>query len=128
MAAACSQYLQDALAKHLFGIATFTPPANIYLAVFRTLPTEAGGGIEAVGYTRPAIKSSMVFAGATTGRVANSSLLIVTGLPDDTWVGVATYDAGAAGNMLTFGPLGTPKTTTDGTLPFPIGNLVIGFN
>lgn len=128
MAAACSLYLQDALAKHLFGIATFTPPANIYLAVFRTMPTEGGGGIEATAYTRPAIKSSMVFAGAGTGRVSNNVIVTATGLPDDTWVGVAAYDAASAGNMLTFGPLGTPKTTTDGTLPFPVGNLIIGFN
>lgn len=128
MAFALTTYASDRIAKHLFSAATWTPPATWYLAAFTTLPTRTGGGTEATGYTRVAVSTSnMTFAGTGTGRYDNSGIVTFTDLPDDTYVGVALYDASTAGNMWMFCQLGTSKTTTDGALPFPIGNLIVGF-
>lgn len=126
MAAAFSQYLQDKIVKHLFNDATWTPPSTIYIAAYTSMPTEAGGGTEATGYTRIRIDTGMAFSGTGTGRYANTGVISFTDLPDGTYVGVATFDAITTGNMLTFGALGTPRTTTDGTMSFPVGNLIVG--
>lgn len=125
---ALTTHATDAIAKHLFSAATWTPPGTWYLAAFTTPPTRLSGGTEAVGYTRKAISTSnMTFAGTGTGRYANSGIVTFTDLPDDTYVGVGLFDALTVGNMWLFAQLAVNKTTTDGTLPFPIGNLIIGF-
>jgi hypothetical protein len=125
---AFSQYLQDKVVKHLFNDVSWTPPSTIYIAAFTTMPTETGGGTEAVGYTRIRVDNVMTFGATGSGVYSNPATVSFTDLPDGTYVGVATYDASTAGNMLTFGQLDPPKTTTDGTLAFPAGNLIIGAN
>lgn len=123
-----SEYLRDKVIKHLFNDATWTPPTNIYLAAYTVAPTAAGGGTEAVGYTRIQIDGDMAFGATGSGRYTNDAVLSFTDLPDAEYVAVATFDALTTGNMLTYGTLRTPRTTTDGVLSFPVGNLVVGFN
>lgn len=126
MVAAFTQYQQDKAVKHLFNDVSWTSPSGVYLAIFSNMPTEAGGGTEAVGYTRLRVDTGMSFGAAGSGRYSNGSLLSITDAPDGTWVGAATFDAATSGNMLTFGPLTSPKTTTDGVIPFPTGNIILG--
>lgn len=125
--ACMTDYLRDALVQHVFLGVTYTPPATVYLAAFTTQPTRAGGGTEAVGYTRIAISGDLVFSGSGTGGVENDATSDFTDLPNGTYVGGATFDSLTSGNMLTFGSLGAPKTVSDGTLPFPAGDLTIVF-
>lgn len=126
-APALSNYLRDALIEHMLGT-PYTAPTTYFLAIFEDIPTAAGGGTEAGTYTRPDVTADLVFDGADTGTASNSATVVtVTALPDGTYRGAAIYDAVTAGNMLWFGALTSPKTVTDGTLPFPIGNLRVGF-
>jgi hypothetical protein len=127
-AGATSEYLRDKAVKHLFNDATWTPSSEIYLAAYTVAPTAAGGGTEAVGYTRVRIDNHMTFGATGSGKYINSDLLSFTDLPDAEYVALATFDAATSGNMLTFGTLRFSRTTTDGSLAFPVGNLIVGFN
>lgn len=125
--ACMTTYLKDKLIKHVFLNTSYTSPSTVYIAAFTTQPTVGGGGTEAVGYTRISISTGMVFSGTGTGGVENNTTKSFTDLPNGTYVGIATFDALTSGNMLTFGALGAPKTTTDGTMSFPAGDLTVVF-
>jgi hypothetical protein len=114
---AISNYLATAMLNNTYRGVNFTPPVTVYLALFTTATTDAGGGTECAGtdYAR----QSAAFS-APTGdplAVANSAQI---DFPDDsdgtygTLTHFATFDAATAGNMLDHGALTTQKTPNAG--------------
>lgn len=134
---AMSDYLEQALANHIFRATAYTQPTNLHIALFTSAPNDAGGGTEVptsgTGYQRVSVargNSSFTLNGST---ISNTN--VVTFNPPSVNWGTVThfgiFDAGTAGNLLFHGAL-TPaggKTVNAGdTVTFPAGQLQITFD
>jgi hypothetical protein len=99
--AACSTYLANALLDHVLGVATYTPPATIYLALAEEDFTEAGSGTELSGgsYARVAC----TWDAASSGATANDTLITIAAMPACALSHLSLWDAATAGNMLIYG-------------------------
>lgn len=139
--AAMSDFLENKIVDFIFrgqalGItggtaAAGTGPANLYVGLFTTNPTDTGGGVEVSGsgYTRVTIVSNATNWAATnaaastvapstgnTGTTSNNGA-ITFGTPGANWgviTGFGIFDASTAGNLLIFGALTTSKTVNNG--------------
>lgn len=130
---AMSDYLEQALANHIFRTTAFTQPNNLHVALFTAAPTDAGGGTEISGngYGRQSIargNSSFTLTGSTISNTA----IITFATPSANW-GTVThfgiFDASTGGNLLFHGALTASKTVNQGdTVTFPAGQLQITFD
>lgn len=131
-----ANYLQDALADHVFRTATFSKPTYIYVALFTTAPTNAGGGVEVgsigTGYLRVACNPGNAnWNDSGTGLVSNNSA-VTFATPTADWgsvVAFALFDASTSGNMLGWGNLGAARNIVNGDGPpsFAAGALTVQF-
>ena len=124
---ALSNYLANELLDHVLLGATYTAPADAYLALFTVLPdADNVGGTEVAGgsYARQAV----TFSAAASGVSMNSAYVAFTAMPAATVVGTALYDAVTAGNLLMYGPVST-ATVVQATADFnvPVGDVVAVF-
>lgn len=120
--AAISDYLENALINEVLRNVGYTPAATVYLALFTTATTDAGGGTEATGgsYARQAI----TFSAASGGATSNSGAVSFTNMPAVTITHAAIMDASTSGNMLFHGALTASKTVGAGdTLTFAVGDI-----
>lgn len=130
-----SDYLEAKILDHVFGATTFTPPANLYLALFNSAPSDSGGGSEVSGfsYARKQVANNTTnWANASGTSPCAKALALAQAFAaasGGSWGSVthfAIFDASSSGNMLLWGALGTAETINDGgTLTFPIGQPVI---
>lgn len=121
-----SDFLEDNSIDHLLRNQSFTPTASVYLALFTTATTDAGGGTEVTGgsYAPQAI----TFSAAASGATSNTAAVTFTNMPAATVTHAAIVDATTGWNMLFHGALTASKTTTAGqTLTFAIGDIDVGF-
>ena len=110
--------------------AAATGPATLYVGLFTTTLTDAGGGVEVTGgsYARVAVTSSLTAwagtqsAGSTTastgtGGTTSNNGAITFPAPTAAW-GVITshavFDATTGGNPIFYGALAAPKTVNSG--------------
>jgi hypothetical protein len=120
--AALSDYLENAMLNEVLRNVGYTPVATVYLALFTTATTDAGGGTEVTGgsYARQAI----TFGAASGGTCSNTGAVTFTSMPAATVTHAAIMDASTAGNMLFHGALTASKTVGAGdTLTFAIGDI-----
>lgn len=141
-----SDYLENKLQDHTLRGQTFTPAATLYVALFTTAPTDAGGGTEVSGsgYARVAVVGNMTNwsgtqgAGTTTvssgtgGQVTNNTA-ITFGLPAGAWGTITHFalidsaTAGGSNNYYYWGTV-TPNITIgsgNGNPNFAAGTLSI---
>lgn len=114
-----TDYLKKKLLDHCLGVASYTMPTTVYLALSTTNPTKTGstaGEIVGNGYARQSITFSAATLG--TGSTSNSSDVTFP-IPTASWGTIAyigIMDAATGGNMLWYGQLldsqGTPITKT----------------
>lgn len=119
-----TDYLEDKLRDHVLRNIAFTSPTTVYLALFTTATTDAGGGTEVTGgsYARQAVAFTAGAAGS--GAADNTAAESFSNMPAATVTHAALFDAVTGGNMLLHAPLTTPKTTNAGdTLTFAIGDV-----
>lgn len=124
--AAISNYLENKIIDWLLRGQAFTPPATVYVALFTSAPSDAGGGTEVSGnaYARVAIASSLAnwagtqSAGSTTassGTGGTTSNNGAAAFPTPTPAGwgtvthVGLFDASSGGNLLMWGALSASK-------------------
>lgn len=120
--AALSDYVADAVRDLILRNTAFSPPWPIYLALFTSATTEAGGGTEVVGgsYARPAI----TFTAPSTGLAVQAADITITGMPACTVVAAAVMDDPTAGNMLIHGRLPRARIiAAGGDFFLPAGDL-----
>ncbi|WP_417726168.1 hypothetical protein [Roseovarius sp.] len=105
-------YLEAAILNHVFRNVALTSPATIYLALFTSAPTDAGGGTEVSGsgYARQVIAFDAPAADpadATRQAVLNSAAIpfVTTHDPVVSVVAYGLFDAATLGNMLTWAPI-----------------------
>ncbi|MFV1943490.1 hypothetical protein VPH49_22000 [Pseudomonas luteola] len=127
-----SDYLENQLINTTLRGTSYTG-GGVYVALFRTDPTDAGTGTELAdsGYVRQRAHSSSVSDGFTVpsnGSASNARNLVFPAIVD-TQVTVthwAIFDAQTGGNMLYHAPLTNSKTLDPSdVLSFPIGSLTI---
>jgi hypothetical protein len=104
-----SNYLENALINGTLRATTFTAPANIYVGLFTSDPTDAGTGSEVSGgsYARKEI----TFAAPNNG-VTESNADVTFDTATASWGTisfVALYDALTGGNLLYHTALDIPK-------------------
>lgn len=129
--AALSDYLENKLLDALLRAQTFAMPATVYVGLVTTADNDADSSkVEVSGgsYARVAVASSLAnwagtqSAGSTTASTGTSgttsnNATVTFPAPTANWgsiVGFAVYDAATGGNLLFYGPLGTPKTVNNG--------------
>ena len=93
-------YLENELLDHVFRGATYTAPSTVYVALYTTATSGAGGGTEVSGgsYAR----KSMAFDAASSGATDNTSA-VEFATATASWGTVthtAIHDAITGGNML----------------------------
>ena len=119
-----TDYLEDKLRDHVLRNVAFTSPTTVYLRLFTTATTDAGGGTEVTGgsYTGQAVAFAAGAAG--TGAADNSGAVSFSNMPAATVTHGALFDAATGGNMLFHAELSSPKTVAVGdTLTFPVGDV-----
>lgn len=127
-----SDYLEEALLNHIFGDAAYTPPANVFVALSTSAPSDDGTGVTEPGDTYARVSTDATDWDAPTGTapVAKANGAAIT-YPTATasWGTIthfALYDALTSGNMLASGALTASKAITNGDTPsFAAGALVI---
>ncbi|MDI3304663.1 MAG: hypothetical protein QJR04_25275 [Burkholderia multivorans] len=127
---ALSATLEQAILKHILGVAAWPMPATVYLALFTTTPQmPAGtGGVEVSGgaYARQPITFNVTGSGPAS---ANSTALVQFPTATSDWgtvVGAGLYDAPTGGNLIDAGPLQVPKTISTGDVfAMPAGNYTL---
>lgn len=126
-----SDYLELKVLDHLYGGGDYARPATVYVALFTSAPSDAGGGTEVAGgsYARAAVTNNAAnFPAAAAGQKSNGAV-ITFAQATSAWGTVthwALFDALAGGNMLHWGACNTPKTIANGDQPqINVGGLVI---
>ena len=128
-----SDFLELEVLDHVFGAATYTPPATLYVALYTVIPTDANAsGTEVTGgsYARVAVTNNLTnFPAASAGAKANGTAITFPA-PTANWgviVAFAILDAAAAGNFLCWGAITPNKTVNNGdpAPSFAIGDLDI---
>jgi hypothetical protein len=136
MAGSKFNYLELKALDWILGAFSFSVPSTLYLALFTTAPTSAGGGVEvsttSTAYARVAITNNSTnwpaASGGGPGTKANGAAFT---FPTATaaWgtiVAWGLFDAASAGNGIYFGTLNTSRAVNLGDTPsFAIGALTI---
>jgi acyl-coenzyme A synthetase/AMP-(fatty) acid ligase len=123
---AFSDYLENALLNHILRNTAMTSPSEVYVALFTSATTGAGGGTEVSGggYARQQVS----FNAPSNGSVTNSADVTFPEATAD-WGTIshfAIYDAATNGNMLFHGALDTAKNVNTGDVfKFPAGAITI---
>lgn len=121
MADNLSDYAENALLAHSVGKAALTSP-TVYLALFTTATTDAGGGTEVPTtggtlYARQQVPAGS-WASAAGGSIATSADVNfpTAGASWGTITHVALFDAVSGGNMIWHGPLSVSKVIGAGDI------------
>lgn len=125
-----SDYLENKVLDHIFGVASYSPPATVYLALSTADPTEDGSGLaEPSGnnYARKAITFG-VAAARMISQNADVTFNQATG-PWGTITHYALFSAASGGNMMAYGQLTTAKQVVAGNTPkVANGEVDVSFN
>ena len=134
-----SQYTQKKLLDHLNEVAPYTAPADLYLALFKTNPGEAGAGTEVdatiddTAYARQII----TFAAATlaTGISLSSNaqtfaaVVYGSGAAAYTVTHIGIFDALTTGNLISYTALGASISRVVGkTLAFDTAAVTVALD
>jgi hypothetical protein len=107
-----SDYYESKVLDHMLRGTAFTPPATVYVALFTTAPTDAGGGTEVSGggYARQSVTFGAP-SGTNPTQIANSADVNfpVATAAWGTVVAFGLFDASTAGNLLAWDNLTASK-------------------
>lgn len=117
-----SDFLEGEIGKHLLRTGSWTKPAAIYVALFTTIPNDAGsGGVEVTGSGYARIQHGPLdtkWAAPVAGNGVFANIGVVQfGAPTTNWGTVTAfglYDAVTGGNLLAKGSLATNVTINSG--------------
>lgn len=121
-----SNYLENALANHVFRNSAMSSPATVYLSLYTDNPAEDDSGTEVSGgsYARQAV----TFGAPSNGVVTNSGDITFPTATGN-WGTVSHFgihDASTAGNLLAYSALDSSKTIeTDDVFKVLSGNLSV---
>jgi hypothetical protein len=109
-----TDFMENKIIDHMLRNQSYTPPATVYVALFTTATSDAGGGTEVSGgaYARQAV----TLAAASGGASENSAEISFPQATADwgTITHAALMDALTGGNMLMHTALDESKTVNNG--------------
>lgn len=118
-----SDYLENKILDHVFRNTAYTPAAAVYLGLYTSAPSDAGGGTEVsgAGYARQAI----TFGAASGGAISNTAAVQFTasGGSYGTVTHVGIFDAATTGNLLAWKSITPIVMGSGGVLTFAIGDI-----
>lgn len=118
-----TDYLENALLNHVFRNVAYTSPTTVYVGLFTSAPTDAGGGTEVSGgsYARKV----GTFSAPSGGALSNSAAILfdVATANWGTIVAFGIFDAVSAGNLLYWNTMTSVTINTSEQLNVPIGDL-----
>lgn len=130
--AAMSDYLENKIIDHILRGTPYTAPSgNVCIGLFRTTPSDTGGGVEvpsANNYARANVAASLTgwtgtqggpgaVSSGTSGFANNASTITFPAPSGGDWGvinGFGMFDAVTGGNLLFYGALTIPKTINNG--------------
>jgi len=125
-------FLEDELLDHVFGDASYSAPATLYVGLSTADPTDDGSGIAEPGggsYARVAVTNNATNWPAASGGAKANGTAITFPQASASWGTVTHFiimDATSGGNMLAHAALDASKTVDSGdTLSFAVGELDI---
>lgn len=126
---AMSNYLENALLNHIFRNTEFTPPTELYVALYTSDPTDQDIGMEVSGggYERQVV----TFGPPSNGSVSNTADIVFPVATTDwgTITHIGVRDAASGGNLLFRAALDVPKTIQSGDqIKILAGQLVISLD
>jgi hypothetical protein len=122
-----SDYLEQKVLDHIYGLAVFTAPANLYVALFDGDPGETGASNEISGnaYARVLVvntSSGWVRSGSVVSNVGAVTFSAPTPGDWGTVTHAGLFDAVTSGNYYGGAALTTPRATSAGVaVSFAIG-------
>jgi hypothetical protein len=131
MAGSKSDYLENKLLDHVLGNAAYTAPATVYIALYTTAPTDAGGGTEVSGgsYARKDVTNNSTNWPAASGGAKSNGTEITFATATADWgtvVAFGIFDQLTSGNLLYWATLTTSKSILNGdTAKFAVGDIDI---
>lgn len=135
--AALSDYLENALLNLAFHNTAYVPPVpgTVWVALYTSPTTDAGGGTEVgggLGYARVSMPSANWTTASGAGGTLQNSVDAVFPTATAAWgtiTHVAIIDNNVGGNFLWHGPLAASKVVGLGdTFRFLAGQLVVGLS
>ncbi len=104
-----SYYLDDSFLSAALRQVPYASPLAVYLALFTTAPTQAGGGVEVTGgaYARQTVTFGVPVDGVSTNTVDVLFPIATAGW--GTLVAFGVYDASSGGNLLYYSMLSSPR-------------------
>ena len=126
---AISNFLENELLDHTLGIASYTAPSTIYLALFTTDPTDADTGTEVsgFGYARQETTFGAAVSGASSNTTAETFSATGGNFGEITHIGL--YDALTTGNLLYHTALSASRIVNNGeSLSFAIGAIDVSLD
>lgn len=130
-----SDYLEQKLLDHVFGVTVFTAPATVYVALYSATPGDAnasGTELTGNGYARVAVTNNTANwpnATGTSPTTKQNGTVITFPTATGDWlsaVAFAIYDAAVNGNEICWGALTEAKTVFNGDFAdFPVGTISV---
>lgn len=122
-----SDYLEVELLDHVLKVGAFAQPSSIYVALYTTAPTDAGGGVEVSGGSYARKEFTDWVTASSRASTNNTDIEFVTATGNwGTIVAVGIFDAVSGGNLLFWDELTTPKLIeTDDTAVIEAGEIDI---
>lgn len=128
-------YFEDQILGFFAHTNVAAAPSTLYMALLSALPTDGATVTETdyASYARKSMAPGSIFGTAPTGNspavLANAAAITfatATGNSSLNVVGWAIFDASTGGNLIAYGPVGTPAIVTNTSTPnFAIGALTI---
>jgi hypothetical protein len=124
-----SDFLENKILDHIFGGGDYARPATLYVALFTSAPSDAGGGTEVTGgaYARAAVTNDSTNWPAAAGGVKGNGTSVTFAQATAPWGNVgwfAVFDALTGGNMLYWGALTTSRSVATGDTPsYAVGQI-----
>jgi hypothetical protein len=122
-----TNYLENAFLNHMLRNVALSSPVTVYLALFNTPTTDAGGGTEVSGVSYA--RQSVTFGAPSDGITTNSVKITFPAAGAGGW-GIVThgaiFDAVSSGNMLYHGPFNEETIVPQGrTVEIPVNDLTV---
>ena len=126
-----SDYVENQILNCYLNQTNITAPSNIYLGLFTSAPSDAGGGTEVsgTGFTRIEITDKFSAASGTGGSLSSNA--DITGFTADggDWGevnSIGIFDASTSGNLLFYTALDSSATVNNGaSFQISSGNLTV---
>lgn len=114
-----SNFLEEAILNYFFRGQAVSRPTNLYLALYKTNPTDSDTGSEVTGggYTRQVVSFNAPSQQGDSGTITNANTIEFSQATGD-WGEFAYFgvrDAKDGGNLLVYGTFNKPQTVNEGT-------------